>query len=219
MTALSGPMLPLLSGKPPKQLMVLLHGYGSDGTDLIGLGREWRSLFPDMAFIAPNGPTICARNPSGYEWFPLVDDGVALRREDADAARPGIMTFLNDLWTQTGLGPADTVLCGFSQGAMMALNVATAMPQPVLAVLAFSGLFIPSDAFDAERGAKPPIALIHGEVDGVVPAAASRGAAELLSGRGFDVRLHISPGVPHGIAPDGLDFASSFLVAEMVAKA
>jgi len=212
-------MLAPLSGTP-KQLMVILHGYGADGADLIALGREWRSLFPDMLFVAPNAPTVCARNPSGYEWFPLSDRPAEdFRREGADMARPVIEGFLADLWTQSGLSAADTVLCGFSQGAMMALNVATSISQPVRAVLAFSGALIPSAAFESGSGAKPPIALIHGDMDGVVPVELSRTAATVLATRGFDVRLHISPGTGHGIAPDGLGFATSFLLAEMAAKA
>jgi phospholipase/carboxylesterase len=220
MTAkLSGPMLAPLSG-PPKQLMVILHGYGADGADLIGLGREWRALFPDMLFVAPNAPTVCARNPSGYEWFPLSDRPAEdFRQGGADLARLVIVGFLADLWAQTGLTAADTILCGFSQGAMMALNVATSIPEQVRAVVAFSGAFIPSAAFEAGEGAKPPIALIHGDMDGVVPVGLSRDAATLLAARGFDVGLHISPGAGHGIAPDGLAFATSFLLAEMAAKA
>ena len=220
MTAkLSGPMLAPLSGAP-KQLMVILHGYGADGADLIGLGREWRSPFPNMLFVAPNAPTVCARNPSGYEWFPLSNEPASdYRREGADLARPVIVGFLADLWAETGLTAADTILCGFSQGAMMALNVATSIPDQVRAVVAFSGAFIPSASFEAGEGARPPVALIHGDMDGVVPVQFSRDAANMLTARGFDVRLHISPGVGHGIAPDGLDFATTFLLAQMAAKA
>lgn len=213
-TTLSGPMLPPKSGGAAKQLMVLLHGYGADGADLLGLGYQWRDLFPDMLFVAPNAPFPCGRNPSGFEWFPLEDDRIAGRIAGVAAARPVVVNFLMDLWTQTGLTARDTILCGFSQGTMMALNVGTSLDQKLRAVVAFSGAFVPPEGFGGERFAKPPIALIHGDVDQVLPAQLSGDAHRDLLGAGFDAVLHISPGSGHGIAPDGLDFATSFLLAQ-----
>lgn len=213
---LSGPMLPPKSGTT-RQIMVLLHGYGADGADLIGLGREWRLLWPDMLFVAPNAPTVCAQNPGGYEWFPLQVDRIAGRIEGAKLARPVITGFLTDLWAQTGLGAADTVLAGFSQGAMMALDVGISLDTELAAIVAFSGALIETDGLDGP--ARPPIALIHGALDQVVDPNLSRQAAERLEAHGFAVSLHISPGTGHGIAPDGLAFAGAFLVQAMAAKA
>jgi phospholipase/carboxylesterase len=205
-------MLPPRSGGPARQVMVLLHGYGADGADLIGLATEWRDAWPDMLFVSPNAPWICARNPAGFEWFPLSDRPVEdFRREGADRARPVIVNFLIDLWSQTGLRARDTVLCGFSQGAMMALHVGLALDQPVRGIVAFSGALIPPP----EPWSKPPVALIHGDLDGVVPVRLSHDAENALAGAGFDVRLHIEQGMAHGIAPDGLGFATGFLASVM----
>ena len=216
MTAkLSGPMLPPKSGAAAKQIMVILHGYGADGADLIGLCLEWRELFPDMLFVAPNAPEICAQNPGGYQWFPLNVDRIAGRIEGAARARPVIVDFLTDLWAQTGLGPSDTILCGFSQGAMMALHVGTSLDAKLRGVVAFSGAFIPAEGFGITPFAKPPVALIHGDLDRVVDPQLSRDAARDLAAAGFDVRLHISPGSGHGIAPDGLAFATNFLIERL----
>ncbi|MGV3491636.1 MAG: alpha/beta hydrolase [Devosia sp.] len=209
MAKLSGPMLPPRSGGAPKQIVALLHGYGADGSDLIGLGSHWGQVLPDALFVAPNAPTPCAGNPFGFEWFPLAVDRAAGRVEGARNAAPVIVEFLADLWAQTGLTAADTFLTGFSQGAMMSLHVGTALPQPVAGIVAFSGAFIPADAFP--QAEKPPIALIHGELDQVLEADLSRQAATALAAAGYDTRLHISPGTAHGIAPDGLDFATAFL--------
>lgn len=214
---LSGPMLPPKSGAPARQLMVLLHGYGADGADLIGLGYEWRELFPDMVFVAPNAPSPCARSPSGFEWFPLLDDRIAGRLKGAEEVRPVIVNFLIDLWAQTGLTARETVLCGFSQGAMMALNVGTSLDSELAGIIAFSGAMIPAEGFAEGRWAKPPVALIHGDVDQVVEPQLSRDAATELSAAGFEVVLHISKGAGHGIAPDGLEFATSFLVGQLAA--
>lgn len=212
---LSGPMLPPKSGGPPKQLMVLLHGYGADGNDLISLGWQWRELWPDMLFVSPNAPDACEMSPSGYQWFPLRTDRIAGRIEGAANARPVIVNFLMDLWAQTGISPQQTVLAGFSQGAMMALHVGTSLDQQLAGIVAFSGAFVPAEGFEAGHFAKPPVALIHGDQDGVVEPKLSRDAADLLTANGFDVSLHFSKGVGHGIAPDGLAFATSFLLAQL----
>jgi phospholipase/carboxylesterase len=204
-------MLPPKSGGKPKQVMLLLHGYGADGADLIGLGQEWRELWPDMLFVAPNAPYPCDQIATGYQWFP-VNGPLPMRRVDGAAmARPVLINFLIDLWAQTGLSARDTVICGFSQGAMMALHVGTSLDQAPIALVAFSGALIPPEGFATARYAKPPIALIHGDLDGVVDPDLSRESAQVLADAGFEVRLHISPGAGHGIAPDGLDFATVFL--------
>jgi len=213
---LSGPMLPPRSGQPPRQLMVLLHGYGADGRDLIGLAGEWRDDYPDMLFVSPNAPWQCGRNPGGFEWFALSDRPTEdFRREGADMARPVIVNFLIDLWAQTGLTARDTILSGFSQGAMMALHVGLSLDQPVRGVIAFSGALIPP----TEPWAKPPVALIHGDSDGVVPVQLSVDAEKSLKLSGIEARLFIEEGTGHGIAPDGLGFATGFLHAVMPLKA
>jgi phospholipase/carboxylesterase len=215
---LSGPMMPPKSGTA-KQLMVLLHGYGADGSDLISLGYQWRELFPGMLFVSPNAPTACPGVSSGFQWF-SPEGPLPLRRfSGVPSARAVVVNFLIDLWAQTGVSPANTVLAGFSQGAMMALHVGTSLDQQLAGIIGFSGAFIPAEGFGAGKFAKPPVALIHGDSDGVIEPDFSRQAATALSAEGFDVTLHISPGVQHGIAPDGLDFATSFLVASVGAEA
>jgi len=216
---LSGPLRPPRTGGLPKQVMVLLHGYGADGADLIGLGREWGELWPDMLFVSPNAPDPCERSASGYQWFPLSGAPIAGRVEGAASARPVLVSFLMDLWAQTGLTAADTILCGFSQGAMMALHVGTSLDQPLSAIVAFSGALIPAEGFLEGWFARPPVALIHGEVDQVVDPDLSRESAQILADAGFEVRLHISPGIGHGIGPDGLQFATDFLALALAPKA
>lgn len=214
MSKLSGPMLPPRNGGIARQAVVLLHGYGADGSDLIGLGQHWGPLLPDAFFVAPNAPTPCAGNPFGFEWFPLAMDRISGRIEGAKHAAPVVVEFLTDLWAQTGLTARDTFLVGFSQGAMMALHVGTALDAELRGIVAFSGAFMPADGFADGRFAKPPVALIHGDLDGVVDPNLSRQAATELSAAGFDVTLYISAGMAHGIAPDGLDFATAFLIAQ-----
>jgi phospholipase/carboxylesterase len=209
---LSGPLLPPRSGTA-KQAVVLLHGYGSDGNDLIGLGQMWSPQFPDALFVSPNAPDACAINPAGYEWFALDLDRSAYDRRlvGALSVRPVIAQFLDDLWRQTGLTPAQTVLAGFSQGAMMALHTGLSLDRRLAGVLAFSGAFLPPDPFPQPEAIRPPVALIHGEFDPVVDPDSSREAEQSLRAAGYDARLHISPGIGHSISTDGLQVASAFL--------
>lgn len=209
---ITGPALSPYSGGPPRQLIVLLHGYGADGADLIGLGSEWGPLFADALIAAPNAPGRCAQNPFGYEWFPLAFDAMLDSvRVGVPGARAVVVEYLDDLWTKTGLGPAQTVLAGFSQGAMLALNAGLSLATPPAGIVSFSGALVPPDGFGRLELAKAPVCLVHGDRDTVVDPVLTREAATRLAGAGYDVRVHLSRGAAHGIAPDGLAFATAFI--------
>lgn len=216
-TKLSGPMLPPQSGGQPKQAVVLLHGYGSDGNDLIGLAPYWQNALPDALFVAPNGPTPCDGFASGYQWFEIdfSGDRLASRQTGVVNAQPILAQFLGDMWAQTGILPEHTLLVGFSQGAMMALHVGLSFDTPLMGVIAFAGAFLPPDNFGAPDHAKTPVCLVHGDLDDVVDPALSAEANAQLAAAGYDVSYHVSPGTPHSIAPDGLEFASQFIARQL----
>ena len=211
MSTLSGPMLAPQSGRDARQLVVLLHGYGSDGSDLIALASHWQDLLPDAMFVSPNAPEPVDGNPTGYQWFKLDLDRPLSRVEGVPLARPVVIEFLKALWAQTGLAARDTILAGFSQGAMMALHVGLSLEQPLWGIIAFSGAFVPPEGFADGNKARPPICLIHGDRDGVVDPKFSAEAAEVLRAQHYEVNYHVSHGVGHGIAADGLAFASAFI--------
>ena len=216
---LTGPELSPRSGHPPKQLVLILHGYGADGEDLIGLGRHWAEFFPDALFFAPNAPTRCAQNPFGYEWFPIdFDHMVQSVAAGVPMAAAAVREGLDDIWARTGLGAAGTVLVGFSQGAMTSLHVGLSLPEPPLGIVSFSGALVPPPGFGAENPAKPPVCLVHGDLDQVVDPKLTEDAAVLLQAHGYEVSVHISHGMAHGIAPDGLDFATAFMRARFAAS-
>ena len=206
-------MLAPQSGAAPKQLVVLLHGYGSDGEDLISLGGYWQDILPDALFVAPNAPERSFDNPMGYQWFPVVADRSADRFGRAAAGRGAIVDFLEALWAETGLAPEQTVLVGFSQGAMMALHVGLSLDETLMGIVAFAGMLIPPEGFAEGLGPKPPICLIHGDQDPVVDPQASADAAVLLRSKGFSVSYHVAGGAGHTITQDGLSFAGDFMTA------
>jgi len=212
-------MLPPASGEAPKQAVVLLHGYGSDGNDLIGLAPHWQGLLPDAVFVSPNGPDQCRQLASGFQWFDVSFEGdrLAKRQLGVMQARPVLIEFLEDLWDQTGIAPQDTILAGFSQGAMMALHVGLSLDRPLMGIIGFSGAFLPPEGFGTAPLARSPVCLVHGDMDGVVDPQHSADADAALRQAGYDVSYHVSTGVAHGIAPDGLAFAGDF-IARISAK-
>lgn len=219
MTKLSGPMLAPASGGPPKQVVVLLHGYGSDGNDLIGLAPHWQGVLPDALFVSPNAPEQCRQLASGFQWFDVAFEGDRLtsRQVGVKTARPVLTQFLEDLWNQTGIAPEQTILAGFSQGAMMALHVGLSLERPLMGVVAFSGAFVPPEGFGSRPFAKPPVCLVHGDMDEVVDPEFSADAEVALRLAGYEVSYRVSEDVGHGIAPDGLAFATDF-IARVAAK-
>jgi phospholipase/carboxylesterase len=210
---LSGPIVPPRSGAAPTHAVVLLHGYGSDGSDLIGLAPAWQDALPDALFLAPNAPEPSRMVSFGFQWFDIALEGNRLSRRQAGAAaaRPVLVSFLEDLWEQTGIAPGRTILAGFSQGAMMALHVGLSLQQRLMGIVAVAGAFLPPADFDTAGYATPPICLVHGDRDDVVEPIHSQEAAELLSKAGYEVSYHVSRGVGHGISPDGLQFATDFI--------
>jgi phospholipase/carboxylesterase len=205
---LSGPVLAPASGGPPKQLMLLVHGYGADGEDLIGLGQHWREIFPDALFAAPNAPTRCAQNPFGYEWFPIAfEEMTESVRIGVPEAAATLAEYLEDLWSRTKLSATNTILVGFSQGAMLALRLGLTVTPPVAGIVSFSGALVPPDGITV----RPPVLLVHGDLDQVVDPRLTADAARWLEANGFSVETHISHGMAHGIAPDGLAAATAFM--------
>ena len=208
-TPLTGPERPAASGAADS-LVVFLHGYGADGEDLIGLAEPLAPFLPNTRFAAPNAPERCANNPMGYQWFPIPWlDGSS----PVEAARSAQVAFATlDGWLDgTGMAPERTVLVGFSQGTMMALHVGLRRPVAVAGIVGFSGRLLEPERLAGEITAKPPVLLVHGDADPMVPYASMAEAAAALAAAGVPVATHTSPGVGHGIAPDGLRLAVAFI--------
>jgi phospholipase/carboxylesterase len=217
MTALDGPSLPPASGGPARQLVVLLHGYGADGADLIPLGDAWRALLPDAAFVAPDGPEPCAEFPIGRQWFPLslrdrseIVDGLA-------GAAPLLTAFLDDRLRSLGLGNPQLALAGFSQGAMLALEVGLKRPGPIAAIVGFSGLL--ASPPPVTGGPFPPVLLGHGAEDPLIPAIAMSAAESGLTTAGVLVESHLRRGLGHGIDSEEVAMGGRFLARCFAAHA
>ena len=208
--AIDGPRLEPDSGQV-RRLVVFLHGYGADGNDLIDIGRAWSSLLPDTAFISPHAPYPCDQSPYGRQWFPLSDADPARLAAGAQSAAPAVDAFLDGELARYGISAAALALVGFSQGTMMALHIGPRRRQTLAGIVGYSGLLSGPQHLKAEAVTRPPVLLIHGDADPVVPAAALHQAVAVLGDAGFATEWHVRPGLAHGIDQSGLELGASFL--------
>jgi phospholipase/carboxylesterase len=213
---LDGPRLAPLSGTA-RQLIVLLHGYGADGNDLIELGRAWQPQFPEAAFVAPNAPEGTPHG-QGYQWFALTKIDPQENEAGTAAAGPGLDAFIDAELAAHKLGPDALVLLGFSQGAMMALHVGLARKLPPIAILAYSGLLAGRIPQPGPQGGYPPVFLSHGDSDTVVPPQMMFIAVGALQQVGAWVDWHLARNIAHGIDPESLDLGAKFLQAALTPR-
>jgi phospholipase/carboxylesterase len=215
MADLDGPRLEPRSGTA-RQLVVFLHGYGADGNDLIDIGRAWQGLLPDAAFVSPHAPRPCGQAPMGREWFPLTFRDPNERWTGVNAAAPQLNAFLDAELQRRNLPSTALALVGFSQGTMMALHVGLRRRESPAAIVGYSGMLvipenIDPDRFAAEIVSRPPVLLVHGDQDQLIPVQALMHAAQGLSALDVPVQWHVSPGVAHGIDQEGLRHGGEFL--------
>jgi phospholipase/carboxylesterase len=210
---LSGPSHPPSSGGTPRQLVILLHGLGADGNDLIGLAPVWARLLPDAEFIAPNAPFPCDMAPYGYQWFSLQDRSPDAVLGGVRAAAPMLDAFIDDALAARGLADKDLVLVGFSQGTMMSLYVGFRRAQPIAGILGYSGRLVGGDTLAQEIRSRPRTLLVHGDADPVVPYDSLAAAETTLKALGVPVETITRRGLGHGIDEDGLKHGARFLKA------
>lgn len=198
-----------------RSAVIFLHGYGANGADLLGLADPLAEHMPDTLFLAPDAPEACAGAPFGFQWFPIpwIDgsseeasrQGLARAAEDLDA-------FLDGVMVDEDLLPEQVMLFGFSQGTMMALQVAPRREDAVAGICAFSGRLLEPELLADEARCRPPVLLVHGDLDEVVPPQSLPATAEALQAAGWtEVYAHVMKSTGHGIAPDGLSVALAFM--------
>jgi len=203
---IDGPRLAPASGREARSIVILAHGYGSNGEDLIGLAPYWRDPLADTVFVAPNAPEPCPGAPGGYQWWPVWDSDRAAGVRNAAVV---LSAFIDAELARYGLTDDRLALVGFSQGTMLALHVAPRRERQLAGVVGYSGMLIDGDAADVRT--RPPILLVHGDADPMVPVAAFHQAEASLRGLGFDLSTHVSRGLGHSIDMDGLRLGGAFL--------
>jgi phospholipase/carboxylesterase len=220
---LDGPRLAPRSGAA-RQLVVFLHGYGADGNDLINIGQAWQGLMPQAAFVSPHAPEPCGMAPVGRQWFALTFRDPNERWVGVNAAAPILNRFLDNELQRHKLPASALALVGFSQGTMMALHVGLRRAAAPAAIVGYSGLLVlppnaePS-AVAKDITARPPVLLIHGDRDDLIPVQALTHATQGLAALGVPVEWHISQGIGHGIDGEGLRQGGEFLARQLRQKA
>jgi phospholipase/carboxylesterase len=211
MMELSGPSQPPAAGGKPKQLVVLLHGYGSNGDDLIGLAPFFAQALPEAEFLSPNAPFPCEISPMGFQWFGLEDRSPEMKLGGVRMAAEIVDPFLDAELSKRGLEDRDLALIGFSQGTMMSLHVGPRRPNRIGGILGFSGALIAPHLLSAEMKSKPPVFLVHGTADQVVPFSALAQAEKALADAGLAVETESRPGLVHSIDQVGAQKGALFL--------
>ncbi len=214
LASIDGPRMPPAAGGGPSSLVILLHGYGSNGEDLISLAPYWAKALPRTQFVSPNAPEPVPMAPGGYQWFPIsrldpreVDQGVT-------RASGVLEKFIDRELERYQIPPERLALVGFSQGTMMALHVGIRRPR-LGGIVGFSGSLPGAGKLKDEAKSTPPILLVHGDQDEMIPVSALFQAAEGLAAAGLGAQWHVSYGVPHSIGPDGLQLGGDFLAAAL----
>ena len=198
----------------PGAMVIFLHGYGADGADLLGLADPLAPHLPNTVFLAPDAPEPCRNNPFGRQWFPIPWlDGSSETEAQAGLAQSvgDLNAFFDARLAEEGMRPDQLAVVGFSQGTMMALHVLPRRADPVAGIVAFSGRLLVPERLAAEALSNPPVLLVHGDQDPMVPFADMGVAGRALAEAGFETYGHVMKGTGHGIAPDGLSVALSFL--------
>lgn len=210
-TALSGPALAPAAGGKAEQLVILLHGVGADGNDLIGLAPHLAGALPHAAFVSPHAPFAYDMAPFGFQWFSLTDLDPARLLAGVRRAAPPLNAFIDAELSRHSLAEDRLALVGFSQGAMMALHVGLWRAKACAGIVALSGALVGPEVLAGEIRARPPVLLVHGDQDPVVPVAAMAAAVAGLAAQRVPVESHLRPGLGHGIDAEGLALAIGFL--------
>ncbi len=194
-----------------RQLVVLCHGVGADSHDLIDLAPTWSRALPDALFVAPDAPEPYDGGPTGRQWFSLQDRTPAVLDAGARRAAPRLLAYIDAELAGVGLAPDAVAMMGFSQGAMMVLHAGLRRPVPPRGIMAYSGALLDTPGLAAELAGHPPVLLVHGEGDGVVPFSRARAAKAALGRLGMPVQTLWCPGLGHGIDDAGLSAGALFL--------
>src|ERR1700730_4014741 len=209
---LDGPGLAPLAGGKAADLVVLLHGVGANGNDLISLARAWRTILPETEFIAPNAPFPCDYAPGARQWFSLADRApeklLAGLREPAKI----LDRLFDELLASRQLGDARLALAGFSQGAATALYAGLRRQTQIAGIVAFSGALPGAEGMRRDIRSKAPVLLVHGEADNAVPFQSMANAKATLEAAGVPVTAVARPRLGHAIDDAGIALAAEFLL-------
>jgi phospholipase/carboxylesterase len=213
---LDGPHFGCAAGEA-KELVILLHGLGADGSDLIALAPLFARVLPDAAFVSPHAPFPCDMAPVGRQWFSFQNRDPEAVLAGVRAAAAHLDAFIDAELERFGLGDGRLALVGFSQGSMMALHVALRRARACAVVIAYSGAVVGSAVLPQEIQSRPPVLLVHGDADEIMPFQSMAEAEQALVGNDVPVQTSARPGLGHGIDEAGIQLGCAALKDHLAA--
>ena len=208
---LSGPIHEPASGGQAQQLVILCHGVGADGNDLIGLAPYLAKVLPEAKFIAPNAPYAFDGAPFGYQWFSLGDMSIETKLAGTQNAAPILEDFIDEQLAAHGLNEKQLALVGFSQGAMLSLHVGLRRQRQLACIIGYSGMLIGPELLADELKSHPPVLLMHGDADDIVPPENLGLAVATLQQFGIHVQSEMRPALGHSLDDRCIMLAMDFL--------
>lgn len=199
-----------LSDKP-SSCVIFLHGYGADGKDLIGIGKTWQAALPETVFLSPDAPYPCEMSAFGRQWFSLADYTIPAMEREIQVVWPKLESYITTVSNHYNIPLNKIILCGFSQGTMMALYIIPRLATPLGGVLGYSGRLLDEKALAAGKNTETPVYLVHGEADPVVPIESWHHAHANLKNHGYTVDGYTTPHLPHGIDEEGIEKGLTFI--------
>ena len=200
-----------LSKNKPRQGVILCHGYGGDGKDISSLAINWQRFLPDAIFLCPNAPEVCTVNPQGYQWFDLTSEKEEVILEKSLMAEEKLNTFLDQVFDNFQLEPANLALVGFSQGCMMSIQVGLKKKEQINCIIGYSGKVINQKHLSNNINSKPKIFLMHGANDTIVPPTHLLEAKEYLNKCGLKIKIKLFKNCDHKIPVEGSSLGLGFL--------
>lgn len=202
--------------KSPKFLVILLHGYGANGENLIELANEFQPIIPDAHFIAPNAIEPWEGGfPNSYQWFSLY---AGTERSALDSLAPKIknanqilLKFIEKQLQRFNLSYENLILIGFSQGSMMSIYQGLIMPKKIAGIISFSGKVVEPNSVGDKIISKPNICLIHGTEDSVLPFSNFQEAQIILNQHGVPFESHAIEHLDHTIDIRAVRIAQNFI--------
>ena len=194
-----------------ENVVILLHGYGGDGSDISMLSLNWKRFLKNTIFLCPNGHQKCTINPIGYQWFDLSKDDETYILSEAKKAENIIQKFIQEVIKEYNIPSSKIVLSGFSQGCMMAINLGLVSEEKFNCIVGFSGKIIDKNDLGQRKKNNPNILLVHGDADEVVPVSNLLEAKDILIRNNIDVNTQIIKNCGHHIPVEASSLALNYI--------